>query len=148
MRRRLARMKLNYEEALRWLEQAKHNLDVAEHILKARFFSDTCFMAEQAAQVALKAFIIYHKKRLVWEHSVQELAKICSQHDKEFEKFIEYGKILDRYYIPTRYPDALAPPAIPCKTFTARDARDAVRFAKEILEKVKQKVEEGKDIRD
>jgi HEPN domain-containing protein len=75
MRRRLVRMKLNYAEALRWLEQAKHNLDVAEHILKARFFSDTCFMAEQAAQVALKAFIIYHKKRLVWEHSVLHFAR-------------------------------------------------------------------------
>ncbi len=65
-------MKLNKEDALRWLEQAEHNLEVAEHNLKAKFYSDACFMAEQTAQVGLKAFIIYHKRRLIWEHSIQD----------------------------------------------------------------------------
>jgi len=133
-------MKLNKEDALRWLEQAEHNLEVAEHNLKAKFYSDACFMAEQTAQVGLKAFIIYHKRRLIWEHSIQELAKICSQYDKSFERFIEYGKILDRYYIPTRYPDALARPAVPFKTYTEEDANDAIKLVKEVLKKVKEKI--------
>jgi HEPN domain-containing protein len=126
-------MKLNKEDALRWLEQAEHNLRVAENNLKAKFYSDTCFMADQTAQMALKAFIIYHKKRLIWEHSIQELSAISSQYDKDFEIFIEFGKILDRYYIPTRYPDALARPAVPYKTYTERDAKEALEFAREIL---------------
>ncbi len=133
-------MKLNKEDALRWLEQAEHNLKVADNNFKAKFYSDTCFMAEQTAQMALKAFIIYHKKRLIWEHSIQELSTISFQYDKDFEKFIEFGKILDRYYIPTRYPDALARPAVPYKTYTGRDAKEALEFAREILKKVKEKI--------
>jgi len=129
-------MRLNREEALRWLEQAKHNLEVAQNNFKANFYSDTCFMAEQAAQMALKAFIIYHKNRFIWEHSIQELARICTEYDSNFGKFVEFGKILDRYYIPTRYPNALASPAVPYKIYTEKDAKEALNFAKEIIAKV------------
>jgi len=135
-------MKLNKEDALRWLDQAEHNLKVAENNFKAQFYSDACYMAEQTAQIALKAFIIYQKRRLIWEHSIQHLSTICSQYDKDFERFVELGKILDRYYIPTRYPDALARPAVPYKTYTEKDARDALGFAKEILKNVKKKIQE------
>lgn len=138
------KVKLNKEEALRWLEQAEHNLKVAENNLKVKFYSDACFMAEQTVQVGLKAFIIYHKKRLIWEHSIQELAKMCSQYDKSFRKFIEYGKILDRYYITTRYPNALARPAVPYETYTEKDAKEAIKFAREIIKKVKEKLEGDK----
>ncbi len=130
-------MKLNKEEALRWLDQAEHNLEVAKNNFKAGFYSDACFMAEQSAQIALKSFIIYHKKRYIWEHSIQELARICSQYNKEFERLIEIGKILDRYYIPTRYPNALAPPAVPYKSYTEEDAKNALDLAEQILKKVK-----------
>jgi HEPN domain-containing protein len=82
-------MKLNKEEALRWFAQAEHNLRVGENNLKAQFYSDACYMAEQTAQIALKAFIIYHKKRLIWEHSSQELSMVCCQYAKDFEEFIE-----------------------------------------------------------
>lgn len=137
-----SKMQLNKEEALRWFAQAEHNLEVAENNLKSNYYSDACFMAEQTAQIALKAFIIYHRKRLIWEHSVQELTRICSQYDKEFEKFIEYGLILDRYYIPTRYPDALPRPAIPFKIYIEKDAKEALKFAKTIVETVRQKIQE------
>jgi len=134
-------MKLDRVEALRWLDQAEHNLEVAKNNFNASFYSDACFMAEQCAQVTLKAFIIYHKRRYIWEHSVQELARISSQYDKDFGKVIDYGKILDRYYIPTRYADALARPAVPYKSYTEKDAVKAIGFAEEIIDLVKNKIE-------
>ena len=97
-------------------------------------------MLGQSAQVALKAFLIASKRRRVLEHSVQELADMCSQRDKDFEEFIEYGKILDRYYIPTRYPDALASPAVPYKTYREEDALNAILLAEKIIEVVKGKL--------
>lgn len=97
-------------------------------------------MAEQTAQVALKAFIIANKRRHIWEHSVQELARLCSQYDKDFAGLVEAGKILDRYYIPTRYPDALASPAVPYKTYTRKDALEAIGLAEKIAELVKKKL--------
>lgn len=133
-------MKLNKEEARRWLDQAEHNLEVAKNNFDVGFYSDACFMAEQCAQVTLKAFIIYHKKRYIWEHSVQELARIGSQYDKDFEKVIEEGKILDRYYIPTRYANALARPAVPYKSYTEKDAVEAISFAEGIINLVKNKI--------
>jgi len=130
----------NREDALRWLEQAEHNLEVAKHNLKGGFYSDACYMAEQTAQVALKAFIIANKRRHVWEHSVQELARLCSQYDKDFAGLVETGKILDRYYIPTRYPDALASPAVPYKTYTERDAVEALGLTEKIVGLVKRRL--------
>ena len=97
-------------------------------------------MAEQTAQVALKAFILANKRRFIWEHSVQELARLCSQFDKDFGAVVDAGKILDRYYIPTRYPDALASPAVPYKTYIEKDAAEAVGFAEKMIELVKQKL--------
>ena len=97
-------------------------------------------MAEQTAQVALKAFVIVNKRRHVWEHSVQELARLCSLYDKDFTGLIEAGKILDRYYIPTRYPDALASPAVPYKTYTEKDAVEAISLAEKITGLLKRKL--------
>lgn len=135
-------MKKNKEEALRWLKQAEHNLKVAESNFNSGFFSDACFMCEQSAQVALKFYIIFKTGRpVLWEHSIQTLAKKCLQFDKEFNEIIEYGRVLDRYYIPTRYPDALTPPAIPYETYTSKDASEAIGFAKRIVETVKKEFE-------
>ena len=134
-------MKLDKEDALGWLAQAEHNLEVAKNNFDADFYSDTCFMSEQSAQVALKAFIVYHKRRYIWEHSIQELARICSQYDEDFEEFMEVGKILDRYYIPTRYPDALARPAIPYKSYNEKDAKEALNLAEKIIKKVKNEID-------
>lgn len=133
-------MKLHKEEALIWFSQAEHNLEVARHNLEAGFFSDACFMAEQAAQVSLKAFIIANKRRRIWEHSIQELASLSSQYDSDFTGLVEVGKILDRYYIPTRYPDALASPAVPYKTYTEKDAMEAVGLAEKVLVLVRHKI--------
>lgn len=119
--------------ARRWLDQARHNLEVARAHLRLKFHSDACFMAEQAAQVALKAFLLSRGERFVPLHSVAELADLCASRSKAFAPAVEWGKVLDKFYIPTRYPDALAPPAVPYKIYTAREAREAVGYAERIL---------------
>lgn len=127
-------MKNAKANSLRWLDQAKHDLEVAEKILKLlNFYSDACYMAEQASQKALKAYLYFKGERYINIHSVRELIVLCSKHDKKSEKFIECGMILDRYYIPTRYPDALAPPAVPYKSYTKKEADEAVNSARDII---------------
>lgn len=134
-------MKNPKENGLRWLEQAEHDLEVAKKNLEVLgFYSDACFMAEQASQKALKAFLLSRGKRYVVVHSVAELAELAHNYDPAFYKLIKYGKRLDQYYIPTRYPDALTPPAIPYKTYSQDDASEAVKYASEILRLVKVKM--------
>ncbi|MEW5768561.1 MAG: HEPN domain-containing protein [bacterium] len=141
-------MKENKVEALRWLKQAEYNLQVAENNLNAKLYSASCFMSEQSAQVALKAYLIFKTGRpVLWVHSVKKLAENCLQYHDKFKEIVECGKILDRYYIPTRYPDALAPPAVPYEIYTVKDAEEAVDFARKIIAKVMEELKGGTNAR-
>lgn len=116
------------------MQQAQHDLQVATHDFDGGFYSDACFMGEQAAQKALKAFLILQTGRsLFGEHSIQTLARRALAYDEAFGAVVGYGRILDRYYVPTRYPDALAPPAVPFETYTQADAESALELAGQIV---------------
>ncbi len=128
------------ETARRWLAQAEYSLNMARALLKDGFWSGACFQSEQTAQMALKAFLFKLGRRSVTIHSVRELAQTCSQEDDGFTPFVDYGGVLDRYYLSTRYPDALPAPAIPFQSFTRRDGEQAVGFAEEIVRFVQAKV--------
>jgi len=133
-------MKPGREAARRWLRQAEHDLAVAYGHQERGDFSDACFMGEQAAQKALKAFLIGHGHRSVTLHSVAQLAERCTQVDPAFAVYVTAGRVLDQYYIPTRYPDALAPPAVPFESYTKEQGERAVTAAQAIVTLVAQKI--------
>lgn len=134
-------MKNSKENALRWLSQAEHDLESAiNNLEKVKFYSDACFISEQASQKALKAYLLFKGERYILSHSVRELVVSCVKYDGEFNCLIEYGMILDKYYIPTRYPDALAPPAVPYKSYTEKEATEAVDYAKKIVNSVRKRI--------
>jgi HEPN domain-containing protein len=132
-------MRPSRETALRWLRQADHDLTIARGHQERADYSDACFMAEQAAQKALKAFLIAHGQRAVPLHSVAQLAERCTQLDPDFSAHITPGRILDQYYIPTRYPDALAPPAVPFESYTQEQAQKAVAAVETLVALVHEK---------
>lgn len=125
-------MKPTPETAIRWLRQAEHDLTIAQNHRKQGDYSDACFMAEQASQKTLKAFLMAKGQRSVPIHSVAQLAERCSDIAPDFKRLIAAGRILDQYYIPTRYPDALAPPAVPFESYTEAQAQRAVKAAEAI----------------
>ena len=133
-------MKPSREAGLRWLRQAEHDLDVARRLQQHGDYSDACFMAEQASLKALKAFLMAQGQRSIPIHSVARLAEKCSQIDRDFTGQIAPGRILDQYYIPTRYPDALAPPAVPFESYTQEQGERAVLSAESMLSMVAQKL--------
>ena len=133
-------MKPRPEAGLRWLRQAEHDLDVAQRHQEGGDHSDACFMAEQASQKALKGFLNAQRRRSIPIHSVAELAEECSQVDKDFSDHIAPARVLDQYYIPTRYPDALAPPAVPFESYTKEQGAKAVAAARAIVSLVRQKL--------
>jgi len=65
---------------------------------------------------------------------------LCGQYDRAFEKVVEYGMALDRFYILTHYPDAFAPPAVPYRSYTNEDAVYALKCAEKILQLVRSKI--------
>ncbi len=133
-------MKKPLETARRWLAQAEHGLVTARALLENSLWSDAYFHAEQTAQLALKAFLYSLGRRYIQLHSVRELAQECGKADEEFARFATHGRVLDRYYLATRYPDALPAPAIPFESFAHEDAEQATAFATEIVESVRAKI--------
>ena len=128
------------ETARRWLAQGQHSLSMATSLLASGFWAGACFQSEQTAQLALKAFLYSAGKRFVNIHSVRELAIRCAQEDEAFLSFVDYGTFLDKYYLSTRYPDALPAPALPFESFTEKEAREALGYATEIVQTVKARV--------
>jgi HEPN domain-containing protein len=126
-------MKPCREAARRWLRQAAHDLTIARGHQERGDFSDACFMAEQAAQKALKAFLFGHGYRSVPIHSVAQLVERCAQVDSAFAVHVSAGRVLDQYDIPTRYPDALASPAVPFESYTQEQGERAVAAAQAMV---------------
>ena len=128
-------MKPGREAALRWLRlrQAEHDLTIARGHQERGDFSDACLMAEQVAQKGLKAFLIGHGHHSVPIHAVAQLTERCAQIDPAFAVHITAGRVLDQYDIPTRYPDVLAPPAVPFESYSQDQGTTAVAAAQAII---------------
>ena len=134
-------MKRNREESQRWFNQSKYDLEAAKRNFEQKIYPYTCFLAEQAAQKALKSFLFLKGERYVWEHSVQKLIDRSSQYSNQFSALKEAGAILDKYYLTTRYPDAIAPPALPYESYTEKEASGALELSGGILDVVRNELE-------
>jgi HEPN domain-containing protein len=52
------------------------------------------------------------------------------------------GSFLDRFYIPTRYPNGL-PGGVPARAYRKKDALEAIRTAQKVLDLISQKLSTG-----
>jgi HEPN domain-containing protein len=126
-------MKDAKREAERWLEQAKRDLAAAETIFAQRLWWIACFQSQQAAEKAVKSFLYGAGQRMVLGHSVAELIREAAAHKPAFADLTASAAALDRFYIPTRYPNGL-PGGIPADSYTEHDAQQAIDTAKAVLE--------------
>lgn len=125
------------EEAQRWLKQAESALHVTRILLHEECYAECCFHAEQAAQLALKALLYGHGERSVPIHSVRQLVERCAMHDPAFQQMVDAGKVLDQYYIPTRYPDAIGFPSVPSEIYTEKQSQEALELATTLMHAVR-----------
>ena len=126
-------------EGLRWLRQAEHDLSDADYSRAGGRYSLACFLCQQAAEKALKAFLYSQGAEQVLGHSVSELATECGNLDGEFRALKPKAAPLDHYYLPTRYPNSL-PGGIPAEAFDENDAHRALGLAGEVIGLVKRKL--------
>ncbi|RLA85570.1 MAG: DNA-binding protein [Deltaproteobacteria bacterium] len=127
------------EEGKRWLEQASEDLYWAKDLAERGGYHIACFLAQQVAEKALKAFLYAMGEEVVLGHSVERLCRDASEFDNSFSEKLGRWSILDGYYVPTRYPNSL-PDSIPARVYTADAAREAVRLATEVVEFVRRKI--------
>lgn len=127
------------EEGLRWLEQAKADLHGAQVLLDNQVYHLACFIAQQTAEKAIKAFLYAQGEEMVTGHSVTALTTWAEQFDSDFAALREDIAVLDGYYIPTRYPNGI-PDSIPAKVYTKKPAQEAVQLAGNAIQFVSQRL--------
>ncbi len=127
-------MKETAKEALRWFLQAKDDYEFVEWVLKGgMFFDKGCFIAQQSGEKALKACLYATGKRRVIGHSLFEMANELVENEKSFQEIMNETRRLDRFYIPTRYPNGL-PGGSPFQIYTERDLIEAFGDLKIVID--------------
>jgi HEPN domain-containing protein len=120
-----------HEEGMRWLLQARQDLDDADYNLKGKRYHLACFLSQQAGEKALKAFLYAEGEEIVLGHSVARLLKSATGYDIGL-KTVKDTAGLDKYYIPTRYPNGL-PGGVPYEAYDKEDASRAIGLASKLL---------------
>lgn len=131
--------KTDREEGLRWLEQAEADFKGASVLFDNHIYHLTCFISQQTAEKALKAYLYFRGEDIVTGHSVAALCSWCGEHNKDFSSIRDEIAILDGYYIPTRYPNGL-PDGIPANIYTRKPAAEALSLAKLVIDFVKERI--------
>lgn len=119
------------ERSRDWIKQAERDLENSKYEMKGGYYEWACFLAQQAAEKALKA--IYQKLGYeAFGHSVAGLLKKLPPNIVVPKDLIDKGKELDKAYIPTRYPNA-HPEGAPYELYTENEARRLIEYAEEII---------------
>lgn len=133
----------NRSEADRWLLTAEEDLKAAEVLFRGAMYAQACFQAQQAGEKAVKA-LWYFSDADPWGHSVQRLI-LDFPHRADIpdaDTWIEWGALLDKFYIPTRYPNGL-PDLTPGQTYRKEDAQRGIDAAQKLVEASKKWMKEA-----
>jgi HEPN domain-containing protein len=119
------------ERSRDWWEQAERDLASARLQSDGAFYEWACFASHQAAEKAIKA--VYQKLGgEAWGHGLMELLEGLRDRVPAPEEVVDCARFLDRFYVPTRYPNAW-PRGSPGSHHTREDAERAVRCAETVL---------------
>lgn len=123
----------NQHEAERWFRTAQEDLFAANALRQAGAYAQACFYSQQAGEKALKALWLQMDAD-PWGHSVQKLVLEFPDAHRlpQRNQWIEWGASLDKFYIPTRYPNGL-PDLTPGQVYTRPDAEQGIETAQALL---------------
>lgn len=131
---------MSYERYRDWLEEALDDYAAAQDLYNLKRYSKAAFFSHQACEKALKALLIKRLGRYNPIHSIYKLMEEVKRYIEVPDDILQKADYLDRFFIPTRYPNAW-PSGPPHKHYTQDDAQRALSYAGEILELVKREIE-------
>jgi HEPN domain-containing protein len=114
-------------ETRHWLTLAREDLQVAGLLLtETRYLGPILFPCQQAAEKALKGFLIWHDRPFRRTHDLVELVNQCAVVAPEFAVLRAPADILTPYAVDARYPESAG-------RLTVAEALEAHRLAQQIL---------------
>ena len=88
-----------------WLDKADEDLQFSISIIEdSTFYAQICFHFHQAAEKYLKAVVIAFDLEFKRIHDLPVLLKACLQKDPGISVLEDDCKLLNRFYVDTRYP--------------------------------------------
>jgi HEPN domain-containing protein len=123
--------------AQRWLERAERDLAAARLTLGAAppLLEMAAYHAQQAAEKALKGFLVRHGQAAPKVHDLVPLLAACQALEARFGAFLAAAQALTPYATRFRYPDVGGPLEPP-----RAEAEQAVRLAERIVGFVQQRL--------
>jgi HEPN domain-containing protein len=120
------------ERSKDWMNQAVKDLEAAEKMKDNDLFEWSCFAAQQSSEKAVKS-VLQRLNAVAWGHSITDLMKVLGNKVHVEEKFLDCARLLDKNYIPARYPNGFESGS-PYEYFTRKDAEDAIICSRSIIE--------------
>jgi HEPN domain-containing protein len=115
-----------------WFAQAERDLEQARASKADGRHEWACFAAQQAAEMAVKALHLSFGQE-AWGHVV---ARLLSELPIPAGDLVEKGKVLDNFYVATRYANG-HPEGAPFEHYGSLQSDEAIRHASEIVEFVR-----------
>ncbi len=118
-----------------WIAKADEDMGFSKAALvdNLEFYLQICFYVHQAIEKYLKAYILANELGFEKIHDLMKLLQICAQKDEEFNNFFETVKLVNPFYIGTRYPDFII-------EVNKSQAENALNLTEQIANFVKEKL--------
>ena len=126
-------------EGARWLRQARQDLEDAVFVKEGGRHNLACFLGQQAAEKAVKAYLYHRGVEDIWGHSLVDLCEDAKLFDMMFDTVKSEAGQLDKYFEITRYPSFL-PGGIPSEAFDAVDADRSIQLSQQVLSFVEERM--------
>jgi HEPN domain-containing protein len=117
-------------EGERWLTFAREDLRMAELAMSEGLYNQVCFHCQQCAEKAVKGLLAHQGQVPPRTHRLGDLLGLLEPNP--LASIASEVQLLDRFYIPTRYPDGL-PGALPEGLPGADDAEEALAVVRQVI---------------
>ncbi len=115
-----------------WYVQSLKDMEMAEQARTSGRHEWACFAAHQSAEKAVKALHLHYGQE-AWGHVVARLLHDLPRDASVPRDLIDVGRVLDNFYIPTRYPNS-HPQGAPFEHFGPLQSEEALRRARQIID--------------
>ena len=121
-------------EARRWFQQAYYDLKATRWNIEGGFYDTACFLAQQAAEKALKSILYFtgSRRKALMTHSTVEMVRESGKKINSLVELINEARELDLHYIPSRYPNGI-PGGYPHQFYGRKNADQALAAAEKIF---------------
>jgi HEPN domain-containing protein len=125
-------------EARRWFQQAYYDLKATRWNIEGGFYDTACFLAQQAAEKALKSILYFtgSRRKALMTHSTVEMVRESGKKINSLTELINEARELDLHYIPSRYPNGI-PSGYPHQFYGRKNADQALAAAERIFNAIK-----------